>query len=70
MSDNKIDLAMVKSMNEIGRLMDKKTFAEFAENERIFILLNEHNMDYAQRYLIGKLVPLDELKHIKLFIVV
>jgi len=45
--------------------MDKKTIAEFVENEQIFNLLKELGVDYAQGYGIGKPAPLDELKIIK-----
>jgi len=67
--DDKVDLAMVKSINEVGHVMDKKTIAEFVENEQIFNLLNVLGVDYAQGYGIGKPVPLDELKLIKPFLV-
>lgn len=65
--DDKVDLAMVKSINEVGHVMGKKTIAEFVENEQIFTLLHELGVDYAQGYGIGKPVPLDELKLIKPF---
>jgi EAL domain-containing protein (putative c-di-GMP-specific phosphodiesterase class I) len=58
---DEVDLAMVKSINEIGHIMGKKTIAEFVENETTFILLNEMGVDYAQGYYIGKPVPLDQL---------
>ncbi len=60
--DDKIDLAMVKAINEVGHIMGKKTIAEFVENEKIFSLLNELGIDYAQGYYISKPVALDELK--------
>jgi diguanylate cyclase (GGDEF)-like protein/PAS domain S-box-containing protein len=65
--DDKVDLAMVKSINEVGHVMDKKTIAEFVENEQIFNLLKVLGVDYAQGYGIGKPVPLDDLTLIKLF---
>ena len=65
--DDKVDLAMVRAINEVGHIMGKKTIAEFVENERIFNLLNELGVDYAQGYGIGKPVPLDELMLIKPF---
>ena len=37
--DDEVDLAMVKSINEVGHIMSKKTIAEFVENEQIFNLL-------------------------------
>jgi diguanylate cyclase (GGDEF)-like protein/PAS domain S-box-containing protein len=63
--DDEVDLAMVKSINEVGHVMNKKTIAEFVENERIFNLLKILGIDYAQGYGIGKPVPLDDLKPIK-----
>ncbi len=67
--DDKVDLAMVKSINEVGHVMGKKTIAEFVENEQIFNLLKVLGVDYAQGYGIGKPVPLDELKLIVPFTV-
>jgi diguanylate cyclase (GGDEF)-like protein/PAS domain S-box-containing protein len=61
---DEVDLAMVKSINEVGHVMNKKTIAEFVENEAIFNLLKKLGIDYAQGYGIGKPVPLDELKSI------
>jgi len=60
--DDKIDLAMVKAINEVSHIMGKKTIAEFVENEKIFSLLSELGVDYAQGYYISKPVALDELK--------
>ena len=59
--EDKVDLAMVKSINEVGHVMGKKTIAEFVENKEIFDLLNELGVDYAQGYGIAKPVPLSEL---------
>jgi diguanylate cyclase (GGDEF)-like protein/PAS domain S-box-containing protein len=65
--EDKVDLAMVKAINEVGHVMNKKTIAEFVENEAIFNLLYELGVDYAQGYGIGKPVILSELKLIKPF---
>ena len=62
--DDKVDLAMVKSINDVGHVMIKKTIAEFVENKSIFNLLKTLGIDYAQGYGIGRPVPLDELKPI------
>lgn len=59
--DDKVDLAMVRSINEVGHVMGKKTIAEFVENKGIFNLLHQLGVDYAQGYGIAKPVPLDEL---------
>ncbi len=63
--DDQVDFAMVKSINEVGHVMNKKTIAEFVENEAIFDLLKTLGIDYAQGYGLGKPVPLDELKPIR-----
>lgn len=65
--DDKIDLAMVRAINEVGQMLGKKTIAEFVENEKIFNLLKDLGVDYAQGYGIGKPVPLHELKLIQPF---
>jgi len=59
--DDKVDLAMVRSINEVGHVMGKKTIAEFVENKQVFDLLNELGVDFAQGYGIAKPIPLDEL---------
>jgi len=62
--DDEVDLAMVKSINEVGHVMKKKTIAEFVENKKVLNLLKSLNVDYAQGYGLGKPVPLDNLKPI------
>ena len=53
-----IDLAMVKSINDIGHVMGKKTIAEFVENREILEKLREVGVDFAQGYGIEKPVLL------------
>lgn len=50
MLDDELDLAMVKSINEIGHLMGKETVGEFVENADILNKLQELGIDYAQGY--------------------
>ena len=45
-----IDREMVRTINEIGHLTNKKTIAEFAENEEIIAVLKSLGVDYAQGY--------------------
>jgi EAL domain-containing protein (putative c-di-GMP-specific phosphodiesterase class I) len=52
-----IDGAMVESINHIGHVMEKKTIAEFVENEQILKRLREIGVDYAQGYGIEKPKP-------------
>lgn len=49
-----VSLAIVKSINDIGHVMGKKTIAEFVENEHILKILREIKVDYAQGYQMGK----------------
>ena len=61
--DNPIDLAMVKSINEIGHAMGKQTIAEFVENDAILdeLRLGELGVNYAQGYAIGHPRPINEM---------
>lgn len=52
--DDPVDLAIVKSINEIGRLMGIKTIAEFVENEETLKKLREMGVDYAQGFILGR----------------
>lgn len=54
MVDDPIDLEMVRSINEIGHVMGKKTIAEFVENKEILACLKDLGVDYAQGYHLGK----------------
>ncbi|MFQ5660179.1 MAG: EAL domain-containing protein [Gammaproteobacteria bacterium] len=53
MDKNPVDLAMVRSINDIGKVMGKQTIAEFVENREIIRILAEIGVDYAQGYAIG-----------------
>jgi diguanylate cyclase (GGDEF)-like protein len=55
-----IDQAMVRSINEIGRVMGKKTIAEFVENEQILNVLRDIGVDYVQGIGIEKPLNLSE----------
>ena len=48
--NNKIDRAMVESINNVGHVMGLQTIAEFAENDDIINMLKEIGVDYAQGY--------------------
>lgn len=56
-----MDLAMVRSINEVGHVAGLKTIAEFVENEQIEQKLRELGVDYAQGYGISKPIPLSDL---------
>lgn len=56
-----IDFAMVRSINEIGKVMGKKTVAEFVEKEAILTALQEIGVDYVQGNIIARPAPLSSL---------
>ena len=61
MVDDRIDHAMVKSINDIGHVMGMKTIAEFVENDAIKAKLVEIGIDYVQGYGIEKPQPFIEI---------
>ena len=61
MLSDPIDLALVKAIKEVAHSLDKKSVAEFVENEAILNRLDEIGVDYAQGYFISKPVPINEL---------
>jgi EAL domain-containing protein (putative c-di-GMP-specific phosphodiesterase class I) len=65
MHKNPIDLAMVKSINEIGKVMGMKTIAEFVENDEIKNILSDIGADYAQGYGIARPAPFCDLLDIE-----
>ena len=58
---NPSDYAVVKSINEIGHFMGKKTIAEYVEDDEILEILREIGVDFAQGYGIEKKMPITQL---------
>ena len=61
MLDDPMDLAMVKSINEMGHVMGKQTIAECVESEAVLEKLRAVGVDYAQGWGIGRPQPIDML---------
>ena len=57
---NTIDRAMVRSINEIGHVMGKKTIAEFVEDTNVLETLRSIGVDFAQGYGIGRPEPITD----------
>jgi len=53
-ANNKADVAIVKSMNEIAHSLGMETIAEYVENNEIRDILREIGVDYVQGYGIEK----------------
>ncbi len=58
--DDAVDLAMVRSINDVGTVMGKATIAEFVENDEILKILSDIGVDYAQGYGIGRPTPIEK----------
>ena len=58
---DKIDLSMVKAINEVGHLMGMRTIAEYVEDQSILDCLKDINVDFAQGYFICKPKALSEI---------
>jgi EAL domain-containing protein (putative c-di-GMP-specific phosphodiesterase class I) len=58
MEHDKVDQAMVETINHIGHLLGKFTIAEFVENDKIVEMLEAAGVDFAQGYGVNRPVPL------------
>jgi diguanylate cyclase (GGDEF)-like protein/PAS domain S-box-containing protein len=56
--DDPVDFAMVRSINEFGQLMGKRTVAEFAMTAEILKRLDWIGVDYAQGMAVGEPRPI------------
>ncbi len=59
---NKIDAAMIHSLNHMSKAMNLKTIAEFVEDEHTAKLLHRLGVNYAQGYYCGRPLPLEKLE--------
>jgi diguanylate cyclase (GGDEF)-like protein len=57
-ASNRIDLAMVKSIQSIAEAMQIKTIAEFVEDASMVELLTAIGVNYGQGYYLGRPVPI------------
>jgi EAL domain-containing protein (putative c-di-GMP-specific phosphodiesterase class I) len=59
MLEDRIDHAMVEMIHHIGKVMGKRTIAEFVESDGIIAALKKIGVDYAQGYAIARPQPFD-----------
>ena len=60
-ADDPVNQALVGNIHSIGRLLNKQTIAEFAEDDRTIEMLRELQVDHAQGYGIHRPEPLEQL---------
>lgn len=60
MAQDPIHYAMVKSINEVAKVMGKQTIAEFVETDEVYDLLCKLGVNYAQGYAISPPIPLEQ----------
>ncbi|MBA1329827.1 ammonia permease [Candidatus Endoriftia persephone str. Guaymas] len=58
--DDPINLAMVKSINDIAQVLGKQTIAEFVESDAIREQLASMGVDFVQGYAISRPEPLPD----------
>jgi len=64
--EDEIDFAMVRSINDIGHVMGKKTIAEFVENDEILARVREIGVDFAQGFGLARPRPLEDIRPVSL----
>ncbi len=55
-----VELALVRSLNDVGKVMGKLTIAESVENAAILEKIREIGVDYAQGNIIGPAAPIGD----------
>ena len=60
-ADDRTDLAMVSSINQVAHIMGIETIAEYVESDAIRVALESLGVDYGQGYALARPAPLEEL---------
>jgi len=60
-----VDYAMVRSINELGQMLDKQTIAEHVETLAVAAELRELGIDYLQGYAYARPEPLASFTHVQ-----
>ncbi|HHC74585.1 MAG TPA: EAL domain-containing protein [Thiothrix sp.] len=61
LASNDIDAAMVRAVNQVGRVMNLYSIAESVEDEATLEALRRIGVDFAQGYFCGRPIPLSDL---------
>ncbi|ODN65964.1 putative diguanylate cyclase YegE [Methylophaga muralis] len=65
LANNRIDQAMVASINNIGHIMGLKTIAEFVEDAATLNILRQIGVDYVQGFYLSRPEPLESLMSVR-----
>jgi len=65
LANNRIDQAMVASINNIGHIMGLKTIAEFVEDAPTLNILRQIGVDYVQGFYLSRPEPLESLNSVR-----
>lgn len=60
-ADDPVDRAIVRSINDVAKVMGMETIAEFVESEEIVRILREIGVDYAQGFWTGRPAEMDSV---------
>jgi diguanylate cyclase (GGDEF)-like protein/PAS domain S-box-containing protein len=60
-AEDPLDFAIVRSINDVGQIMKKRTIAESVESEQVAEKLREIGIDYYQGYYLARPKPIEEL---------
>ncbi|MBT6278257.1 MAG: EAL domain-containing protein [Chromatiales bacterium] len=63
MLSHPVDLAMVKAIDEVAKIMGLSSIAEHVESKELFQALQDIGVDEVQGYWIGRPVSLLEARH-------
>ena len=61
LNENKVSEAMVAAITQVAQVMGLKTIAEYVETEAVRDRIKEIGVDYAQGYLYGEPIALDQI---------
>jgi len=56
-----VDLASMRSVNDVGKVMGKQPVAGWVEVEATLAKLRELGVDYAQGYFVGRASPIEAM---------
>jgi EAL domain-containing protein (putative c-di-GMP-specific phosphodiesterase class I) len=62
MAEDPVDYALVEAINQIGHILGLRTIAEWAEDLPTLTQLRALNVDFAQGYGVGEVIPIESFQ--------